>query len=135
MKMEKQTLGRTGVDLSVLGFGCGAVGGLMVRGTAADQQRAVSRALELGITFFDTAPAYGDGASETNLGHALTALRLRSDELFLSTKFTITPSDYGRISEAVTASLEASLRRLGREQVDLLQLHNRIAATGPDRPL
>ncbi len=133
--MERRTLGRTGVDVSVLGFGCGAVGGLMVCGAAADQQRAVARALELGITFFDTAPAYGDGASEINLGHALKALRLRSDELFLSTKFTITRGDYGRISEAVAASLEASLRRLGREQVDLLQLHNRIAATGADRPL
>ncbi len=47
--METRTLGRTGLAVSVLGFGCGAVGGLMVRGSPADQERAVARALELGI--------------------------------------------------------------------------------------
>jgi aryl-alcohol dehydrogenase-like predicted oxidoreductase len=105
----------------------------MVRGTAAEQERAVARARELGIDFFDTAPAYGNGASETNLGRALKAVG--ADGVFLSTKFTVTPADRGRIAEAVTSSLEASLRRLGRERVDLLQLHNRIATTGDDRPL
>src|SRR5689334_18418300 len=107
----------------------------MVRGTPAEQQRAVARALELGLNFFDTAPAYGNGASETNLGRTLAALRLRPDELFLSTKVTITPADHGRVGEAIAASLEGSLRRIGRECIDLLQLHNRIAAAGPDRPL
>lgn len=130
--MEQRILGRTGVKLSVLGLGCGAVGGLMVRGAPADQERAVARALELGINYFDTAAAYGDGASETNLGRVLAKLR---PEIFLSTKFTVRPEDRGRIAEAVAASLERSLRQLGREQVDLLQLHNRIASDGNDRPL
>lgn len=130
--MNRRTLGRSGVKLSVLGFGCGAVGGLMVRGAPADQERAVARALEHGINYFDTAAAYGDGASEQNLGRVLKSLR---PEIFLSTKFTILPEDRGQIGEAVAASLERSLRRLGREQVDLLQLHNRIARTGDDRPL
>ncbi len=123
--MEQRVLGRTGASLSVLGFGCGAVGGLMVRGAPADQERAVARALELGINYFDTAAAYGDGASETNLGRVLAKLR---PEIFLSTKFTVRPEDRGHIGEAVAASLERSLGRLGREQVDLLQLHNRIAS-------
>lgn len=130
--MEQRTLGRTGVKLSVLGFGCGAVGGLMVRGAAADQERAVAMALDHGINFFDTAAAYGDGESEKNLGRVLKTLR---PDIFLSTKFTILPTDHGRIAEAVAASLEASLRRLGRDRVDLLQLHNRIAQQGDDRPL
>ena len=113
--MEQRVLGRTGASLSVLGFGCGAVGGLMVRGAPADQERAVARALELGINYFDTAAAYGDGASETNLGRVLAKLR---PEIFLSTKFTVRPEDRGHIREAVAASLERSLGRLGREQVD-----------------
>jgi aryl-alcohol dehydrogenase-like predicted oxidoreductase len=130
--MKRRMLGRTGVDLSILGFGCGAVGGLMVRGSPADQERAVARALELGINFFDTAALYGNGASETNLGRVLKTLR---PEIFLSTKFTILPADHGRIGAAVTSSIEASLKRLDRDRVDLLQLHNRIALGGADRPL
>ena len=130
--MEQRILGKTGIRLSVLGFGCGAVGGLMVRGAPDDQERAVARALALGINYFDTAPAYGDGASEKNLGRVLKSLR---PEIFLSTKFTIQPADRGRLDAALAASLERSLRRLGREQVDLLQLHNRIAREGDDRPL
>ena len=50
--MQMRRLGRTGLDVSVLGFGCGAVGGLMVKGDAGDQERAVARALELGINYF-----------------------------------------------------------------------------------
>ena len=73
--MEMRTLGRTGVKVSVLGFGCGAVGGMMVKGSPADQERAVARALEASVTFFDTAPMYGNGASETNLGRVLAKLK------------------------------------------------------------
>ena len=69
--MEKRIYGRTGMNISILGFGCGAVGGLMVRGAAADQERAIGRALDAGINYFDTAVQYGNGASETNLGRAL----------------------------------------------------------------
>jgi aryl-alcohol dehydrogenase-like predicted oxidoreductase len=58
MKMEKRVFGRSGMRLSILGFGCGAVGGLMVRGDPADQERAVARALEAGVNYFDTAVAY-----------------------------------------------------------------------------
>jgi len=130
--MEQRMLGRTGARLSLLGFGCGAVGGLMVRGAPGDQERAVARALELGINYFDTAPAYGDGASEEALGRVLRKLR---PEIFLGTKFTILPADRGRLGAAITASLEQSLRRLGRAPVGLLQLHNRISREADDRPL
>src|SRR5436853_7534607 len=73
--MDKRKFGRTGLDVSLLGFGCGAVGGLMIKGAPADQERAVRRALELGINYFDTAQMYGNGESEKNLGRVLKALK------------------------------------------------------------
>jgi aryl-alcohol dehydrogenase-like predicted oxidoreductase len=123
--MERRTLGKTGLEVSALGFGCGNVGGLMVRGTQAEQEHAVARALELGINYFDTAPLYGDGESERNLGRVLRTLR---PDVVVGTKFRIQPNERGRMAEALTASLEASLRRLGLERVDLLQLHNPISS-------
>ena len=81
--MEMRTFGRSGLTVSALGFGCGAVGGLMVRGEPADQERAVVYAVEHGVTFFDTAPGYGDGRSETNLGRVLAKLR---PEITLATR-------------------------------------------------
>jgi L-galactose dehydrogenase/L-glyceraldehyde 3-phosphate reductase len=57
--MEKRPFGKTGLQVSRLTFGCGAVGGLMTKGDPKDQERAVARALELGINHFDTAPQYG----------------------------------------------------------------------------
>jgi aryl-alcohol dehydrogenase-like predicted oxidoreductase len=125
--MELRTLGRTGLKVSLLGFGCGAVGGLMVRGTHADQERAVARAVELGINYFDTAAFYGDGESERTLGRVLATLR---PNVTVGTKFRIAPAERGHIAEAIATSLDASLRRLGREQVDLLQLHNEISESG-----
>jgi aryl-alcohol dehydrogenase-like predicted oxidoreductase len=130
--MERRTLGRTGLSLSVLGYGCGAVGGLMVRGTAADQERAIARAIELEINYFDTAALYGNGESERNLGRVLASLR---PNILLGTKVNLAPAERSRIGDAVVASLEQSLRRLGRDSVDLFQLHNTIS-TGPgDRML
>ena len=122
-------LGRTGLSVSALGLGGGAVGGLMVRGEPADQERGLAIALDAGITFIDTAPSYGDGASETNLGRALGRVAGgRSGGIVLATKFTISPAHAGRVSAAIAESVEQSLRRLGRERVDVLQLHNAIGA-------
>ncbi|HLH75227.1 MAG TPA: aldo/keto reductase [Candidatus Binataceae bacterium] len=121
--MERAILGKTALEVSRLGFGCGAVGGLMVRGEARAQIRAIERALELGVTYFDTAPLYGNGESEKNLGRALATLKA---EVLVGTKVRLRGVDLARIPQAITASLEASLKRLGREQVDLLQLHNAI---------
>ena len=69
--MEMRVFGRTGMQLSVLGFGCGAVGGLMVRGDALDQERTIARAIAAGVNYFDTAVQYGNGESEKNLGRVL----------------------------------------------------------------
>jgi L-galactose dehydrogenase/L-glyceraldehyde 3-phosphate reductase len=98
-----------------------------VRGAPADRERAVARALELGINYFDTAASYGRGESEKNLGAALRALRLTSrlgTDLHVGTKFSVGP--VGDVASAVARSLDASLARLGLERVDLLQLHDRI---------
>jgi L-galactose dehydrogenase/L-glyceraldehyde 3-phosphate reductase len=127
--MEYRALGRTGLRVSVLGFGCGNVGGLMVRGTPAERERAVARAVDLGVNFFDTAPAYGDGLSEEHLGQVLQALRPRC---LVATKVRLGPDGLGDPGQTVTRSLEASLRRLRRERVDLLQLHDPIRATRGD---
>src|SRR5688572_9074976 len=115
-RMEQRTLGRTGLQVSVLGYGAGAVGGLFTKGEAADQERAAARALEYGINYFDTAPQYGDGASERNLGRVLKTLK---PKIVLGTKIRIMPEERGRIAETVAASIEASLQRLGRDNVDL----------------
>lgn len=130
--MERRRLGRTGLDVSVLGFGCGAVGGLMVRGDPADQERAVARAIELGINYFDTAAMYGNGESERNLGRVIKSLR---PDIRVGTKVRIPAGDRNRIAAAVTESLEASLQRLQLDHVDLFQLHNHITAEGPDSDL
>src|SRR5262249_54892793 len=73
--MEYRSLGSTGLRVSALGFGCGNIGGLLIRGSVAERERAVARAMELGINYFDTAASYGDGQSEENLGRALRALK------------------------------------------------------------
>src|SRR5712692_633662 len=130
--METRTLGRTGIEVSILGFGCGAVGGLMVRGTPADQERAVARAIELGINYFDTAAMYGSGESERNLGRVMMSLK---PDIRVGTKVRVPASERSRIGAAVTASLEASLQRLQLEQVDLFQLHNHITRAGHDSDL
>jgi aryl-alcohol dehydrogenase-like predicted oxidoreductase len=124
--MERRTLGRTGLEVSLLGFGCGAVGGLMVKGTAADQERAVARALEHGINYFDTAAMYGNGESERNLGRVIKSLR---PHIYVGTKVRLPPTERGQIAAAVAASLEASLKRLQLERVDLFQFHNAIVNT------
>src|SRR5256885_1492933 len=121
--MESRSLGKTGLTVSTLGFGCGNVGGLIIRGTPAERERGVARAMELGVNYFDTAPSYGDGESGRNLGRVLKALGAR---VHVGTKFRLDPRDLEDIPGAIARSLDASLRRLGLDRVDLLQLHNRI---------
>ncbi len=123
--MNYRKFGNTGIEISEIGFGCGDVGGLMVRGEPADQVTAVARAMELGINYFDTASRYGGGQSETNLGRVLKEL---SAEVFVGTKYSLGESDPNDLKAGVIQSVEASLKRLGREQVDLIQLHDRISS-------
>lgn len=123
--MQRRRLGRTNLEVSILGYGAGAVGGLFTRGRAPDQDRAIGRAIDAGINYFDTAARYGDGESERNLGRALRAV---TAPVVVGTKFRLTAADRGRVGEAIGQSLDASLQRLGRDHVDLLQLHNPLAA-------
>jgi aryl-alcohol dehydrogenase-like predicted oxidoreductase len=126
--MERRVFGRTGLRLSILGFGCGAVGGLMVRGAPADQDRAIARALDAGVNYFDTAVQYGDGQSERNLGRALSALS--ASDVVIGTKVRLPAPAFGRIGDAIARSLEGSLERLGRERVDIFHLHNAVTVGG-----
>src|ERR1700730_4074493 len=126
--MQLRVFGRTGMQLSVLGFGCGAVGGFMVRGDPADQERIIARAIAAGVNYFDTALQYGNGESETNVGHVLQ--KLKPANVAVGTKVRLPPSEFGRIADAVTMSLEGSLARLGLDRVDIFHLHNAITETG-----
>jgi len=126
--MQLRTFGRTGLKLSMLGFGCGAVGGFMVRGDPADQERVIGRAIAAGVNYFDTAVQYGDGESERNLGRVLQ--KLKPADVVVGTKVRIPPGAFDRIAEVVTTSLEGSLARLGLDRVDIFHLHNTIAETG-----
>src|SRR5205814_6030331 len=97
-RMEYRALGGTGLRVSALGFGCGNVGGLMIRGSAAERERAVARAVELGVNYFDTAPSYGDGQSEQNLG---AALRSRRATVYVGTKFRLDAADLRDVRRAI----------------------------------
>jgi aryl-alcohol dehydrogenase-like predicted oxidoreductase len=121
--MKYNPLGRTGLQVSQFGFGCGNIGGILVRGDYPTMRRVVSRAIELGVNYFDTAPVYGDGQSEVNLGAVLRELKA---DVRVGTKVRLAAGDLARIGAAIVQSAEGSLRRLGREAVDLIQLHNHL---------
>jgi L-galactose dehydrogenase/L-glyceraldehyde 3-phosphate reductase len=122
--IERRRLGKTGLEVSALGFGCGAVGGLMVRGERGEQLRAVGRALE--------ASSDGDGSSEENLGRALRELRAR-ERVIVGTKVRFSPADLKDPTGAVRQSLERSLARLGIDHVDIVHLHNAVRPPAPDK--
>jgi aryl-alcohol dehydrogenase-like predicted oxidoreductase len=126
--MEMRMFGRTGLELSVLGFGCGAVGGLMVRGEPLDQERTIGRAIAAGVNYFDTAAQYGNGESEKNLGRILQ--QLKPPNAVVGTKVRLPSASFGQIADAVATSLEHSLMRLRRDQVDIFHLHNAITEAG-----
>ena len=126
--MELRVFGQTGMKLSVLGFGCGAVGGLMVRGDPADQERTIARAIAAGVNYFDTAVLYGNGESENNLGRVLQ--KLKPTGVTVGTKVRVPAGEVGHIANVVTMSLEGSLARLRLDRVDILHLHNPITETG-----
>jgi aryl-alcohol dehydrogenase-like predicted oxidoreductase len=121
--MEYVQFGKTGITVSRLGFGGAALGlknYIRPYDPAADDSRrsaheALETAVELGVTYFDTAPAYGDGVSETIFGETLGGLD--PGKFFLAT--TCVPTDY----DGVMRSIEGSLKRLRRDYVDLLQIH------------
>lgn len=124
-----------GVSVPALGLGCWAIGGPWTAGGApagwgvvddAESVRAVHAAVDAGIVFFDTAQAYGAGHSELVLGRALRG----RDTVRVATKvgYAIDPEGQQLIGQnidgaAIVASIDASLRRLGRDQIDLVLLH------------
>ena len=126
--MQLRDFGRTGLKISALGFGCGAVGGIMVRGDPTDQERVVARAIAAGVNYFDTAVLYGDGESEKNLGRILQ--KLKPADVIVGTKVRLNPNESGRIADAIATSLEGSLTRLRLDRVDIFHLHNPITETG-----
>lgn len=129
--MEQRALGGTGITVSALGFGCGNVGGLMVRGTPQEQSAAVRRALDAGVTYFDTAAMYGDGLSEQNLGRVLTELGVWH-RVAVGTKVRLAAEQMNDPAAGIRQSLVASLSRLGSASIDLLQLHNPLRASEDD---
>ena len=127
--MKYRALGRTGLVVSEIGFGAWGIGGRTVGTTSygdTDDRTslaALGAALDAGITFFDTSAAYGNGHSEALIGQALKGRRVKA---VVATKAGYEswdrPPDFS--ADAVTASAEASLRRLDSDYIDLLQLHN-----------
>jgi D-threo-aldose 1-dehydrogenase len=126
--MRYRPFGRTGLDVSELIFGAGWVGGILIHQDDATKRASLKRALDAGINWIDTAPSYGDGKSEEALGWLLQEVDRKP---YLSTKVRLDLGRLDDISGQIEASLEASLRRLRLESVDLFQLHNAIGpATG-----
>ena len=121
--MEYNSLGRTGLNVSRVGFGGGGIGEVWGATTRDEAVRAVNKALDLGINYFDVAPAYGDGKAEEALGIALEG---RSEEVIIGTKVRLAAEDMGDVSGAVQRSMETSLRLLKRDSVDILHVHNRF---------
>jgi len=122
--LEYRTLGKTGLRVSLLGFGCGGVGGLMVADDYQSMLRAVERAVAAGINYFDTAQSYGNGRSEENLGRVLQELK---PDVIVGTKVQLTAADMDKIERRIIHAVETSLRRLRMERLDLFQLHNPIS--------
>jgi aryl-alcohol dehydrogenase-like predicted oxidoreductase len=104
----------------------------MVRGDADQQRQAVARALEAGITYFDTAAQYGDGQSEEHLGRVMRDLDAWS-RVVVGTKVRLRPEDAAAPAAAIRSSLETSLRRLGRSDVEVFHLHNPVGLTRAER--
>lgn len=123
--MKKRRFGRSGIQVSQIIFGAGAVGGVLIHKDDATKREAIRRAMAGGINWVDTAAAYGNGKSEEALGWLLPEAGARP---FLSTKFGLDVENLQDIPAQIEKSLTASLARLKRESVDLLQLHNRIGS-------
>jgi aryl-alcohol dehydrogenase-like predicted oxidoreductase len=126
-----RSLGTTGIEVSEIGYGAWGIGGDQWGGADEDESiRALSRAIDLGLNFIDTALAYGEGRSERVVGQVV---RERSETIFVATKVPpknltwpapagvpvedVFPGDY------ITACAERSLGNLGLDRIDLLQLH------------
>ncbi|MDT3376824.1 aldo/keto reductase [Labrys neptuniae] len=134
--MDYRRLGASGLEVPVLSFGAGTFGGsgplFGAWGTTDEKEarRLLDICLEAGVNLFDTADVYSNGASEEVLG---AAIKGRRSEVLISTKTALPmgdgPNDYGTSRERLIRAVEAALRRLGTDHIDLLQLHAFDAGT------
>ncbi|MCM8812106.1 MAG: aldo/keto reductase [Candidatus Omnitrophica bacterium] len=128
--MRLRPFGRTGWQVSEIGFGCWGLGGGWGSRDDEEGRRAIRRALELGVNFFDTAYVYGNGHSEKVLGETLRDWR---GQVYVATKVPSktmewppppsTPAERAFPASWIVRCAETSLKRLGRERIDLLQFH------------
>lgn len=134
--MEYRFLGNSGLKVPALGFGVGTFGGkgplfsAWGNSDVSDATRLIDVALDAGVNLFDTADVYSDGASEEILG---AAIKGRRDRVLLSSKVTLRlgdgPNDIGASRHHLITAIDNSLRRLGTDYLDLLQLHHFDART------
>jgi L-galactose dehydrogenase/L-glyceraldehyde 3-phosphate reductase len=126
-------LGRTGLRVSAIAFGAGPVSGLMTGTDHAAQRATVQRAVGAGINWFDTAPGYGNGQSEVNLGRMLEELGI-AGSVHIATKVRVPPEALDNPGDYIRQSAQGSLRALGVPRLTLLQLHNGITRKRDDEP-
>lgn len=129
--MKKTLFGRTGLEISEIAFGGGTTGGVLINADEATRWAVLDAAVKAGVNWIDTAPLYGNGASEETIGRHLSAL---SPQPHVSTKVRIERDDMGDIPGAIGRSIEASLKRLQTDRIALLQLHNQLGQPVGDRP-
>jgi aryl-alcohol dehydrogenase-like predicted oxidoreductase len=125
--MRRRRFGQNGT-VSAVGFGCMSFGGFYGPTTESNSMRAMARALELGVDFWDTANAYGEGLCETLIGRFLAEDRARWQKITLATKFAIRrladgTRTFDNSPEHINESLKRSMKRLGVEHIDLYYVH------------
>ena len=132
--MKMRRLGRHGPELSAAGLGCMGMSAFYGGRDGDESVRTLHRAVELGVTFFDSADAYANGANEELVGRELKAVR---DRVFIATKFANTWGPDGRRTgisgrpDYVRSACDASLKRLGLDVIDLYYQHR----VDPDTPI
>ncbi|MGF9692991.1 aldo/keto reductase [Rhizobium sp. 0TCS1.26] len=134
--MDTRSLGKSGLKVPVISFGAGTFGGsgplFGAWGTTdvEEARRLVDICLEAGVNLFDTADVYSDGASEEVLGQAITG---RREQVLISTKASLPtgngPNDWGSSRSRLIGAVDAALKRLGTDYIDIFQLHAFDAST------
>ena len=120
--MEYRELGRTGLRVSVVGYGTAPLGDMFGANEEDAALRSAHRALDAGINFFDSSPFYGNGLAEERLGKVL---RGRRDKIIIGTKAgRYGPEEFDFSAARTRRGFEESLRRLGTDYVDIFQLHD-----------
>ena len=124
--MKYRKFGKTGLEVSEVIFGAGAVGGMLINADDETRRTAIRMALDGGINWIDTAASYGNGKSEEALGWLMNELPAE-ERPYMSTK-TAFDRDAGDFAGQAEAAITASQGRLKADSVDLYQVHNRLAA-------